>query len=101
MEPRGCNRWQPVANAQLRQRPEQAKTVAVGLRPVAAMVRRGSPVRVRKRASQERRTRRFSIQDDLLFLECAVGMDSFMVPSGHRRASLDRVRIRCRGEMRP
>jgi len=41
-----------------------------------------------------------AIQDDLLFLECAVGMEPFMVPSGHRRASLDRVRIRCSGEMR-
>jgi hypothetical protein len=30
MEPRGCNRWQPVANAPAEERPEQAETVAVG-----------------------------------------------------------------------
>ncbi len=30
MEPRGCNRWQSVANRTARKPPKQAKTVAVG-----------------------------------------------------------------------
>jgi hypothetical protein len=42
------------------------------------MVRRGSTVRVRQRALQKRRTRGFSVQDDLLFVVRAVGMELFM-----------------------
>ncbi len=30
MEPRGCNRWQPVAIARPKNGPDQAKTVATG-----------------------------------------------------------------------
>jgi hypothetical protein len=30
MEPRGCNRWQPVANGAAAKARKQAKTVAVG-----------------------------------------------------------------------
>jgi len=53
MEPRGCNQWQPVANATP---PESAKTSENRCRRLAtacrkrSMVRRGSTVRVRQRA---------------------------------------------------
>ena len=63
MEPRGRNRWQLVANA---------------------MVRSGSTVRVRQRALQNPRSRGFSVQDDLLFVVRAVGMEPFMELSSTR-----------------
>src|SRR5579862_5359131 len=52
------------------------------------MVRRGSTVRVRQRALQKRRTSGFCVQDDLLFVVRAVGMEPFMELSRReRRAS--------------
>ena len=53
------------------------------------MVRRGSTVRVRQRALQNPRTRGFFVQDDLLFVARAVGMEPFMELSSKRgRAEL-------------
>jgi hypothetical protein len=43
-----------------------------------AMVRRGSTVRVRQRTLQKRRSRGFSVQEDLLLTQRAVGMERFM-----------------------
>jgi hypothetical protein len=61
MEPRGCNRWQPVAIGSAEQRLKQAKTFAVGcdrLRPgphgkgrvdaTSLLLKRGSPSSLRK-----------------------------------------------------
>ena len=58
MEPRGCNRW----NGWQFDSPSKPRKQANPLPPAAtsclrrSMVRRGSPVRVRKRALQKRRT---------------------------------------------
>ncbi len=49
------------------------------------MVRRGSTVRVRQRALQKTRSRPFSFRIDLQKLECGVGMEPFMEPSGRKR----------------
>ncbi len=51
MEPRGCNWWQSTANRTGAEAPKTSQNRCRPLRPVAAMVRRGSTVRVRQRAS--------------------------------------------------
>jgi hypothetical protein len=51
------------------------------------MVRRGSTVRVRQRALQKRRNRRFLVQTDLLRVERAVSMEPFMEHSRRRSRS--------------
>jgi hypothetical protein len=48
------------------------------------MVRRGSPVRVRKRALQDPRTRGFSFRIELQISERGPGMEPFMEPSGRK-----------------
>jgi hypothetical protein len=63
------NRWQPAATVSER------------------MVWRGSTVRVRQRALQKRRNRRFLVQTDLLRVERAVGMEPFMELSRRRSRS--------------
>jgi hypothetical protein len=55
------------------------------------MVRRGSTVRVRQRALQNPRSPGFSVQDDLLFVARAVGMEPFMELS---RTRLDLFRAK-------
>ena len=57
MEPRGCNRWQPFANRRASKKagkePKQLPWLATSC-VSRSMVRRGSTVRVRQRASQRR-----------------------------------------------
>jgi hypothetical protein len=61
MEPRGCNRWQPVANHLDPEAPKQGKTVAAGcdrlpqaahgkgrVDPTSLLLKRGSPSWLRK-----------------------------------------------------
>jgi hypothetical protein len=56
MEPRGCNRWQPVANWNGRKKgSHKPELLPCCDRLPQEMVRRGSTVRVRQRALQERR----------------------------------------------
>src|SRR5205823_12600712 len=50
------------------------------------MVRRGSTVRVRQRALQEPRNRRFLVHVGLLLFECAVGYRALMEPSDQEEA---------------
>src|SRR5205823_5108999 len=57
------------------------------------MVRRGSTVRVRQRALQNPRSRGFFVQDDLLFVVRAVGMEPLYGAFAHG----SRLRPRLRG----
>src|SRR6266699_4858066 len=60
------------------------------------MVRRGSTVRVRQRALQNPRSWGFFVQNDLLFVVRAVGMEPFMELS---RTRLDLFRAKERGRV--
>src|SRR5919206_625773 len=51
------------------------------------MVRRGSTVRVRQRALQKRRSRRFFLRVGLQVVQVAPGMEPFMEPSDEERFS--------------
>ncbi len=65
MEPRGCNRWEPVANRAARRTAQTGETVAVGFErlPRTAHGKEGVDVRVRQRASQKSREPRLSLSD--------------------------------------
>src|SRR5947208_16520035 len=52
------------------------------------MVRRGSPVRVRKRALQKPRIECFLLRIYLQVLQCAAGYGALMEPSGRKRSRL-------------
>jgi hypothetical protein len=71
MEPRGCNRWQPLTNNAGAKTPESSYNRCCRL-----MVRRRSTVRVRKRALQKPRVPGFSGgQIGFLVVEYAVGLE--------------------------
>src|SRR6266702_1924848 len=53
----------------------------------ASMVRRASPVRVRKRALQKPRSRGFFFRIELHVVERGAGMEPFMEPSGRKTPS--------------
>jgi hypothetical protein len=86
----GAERAQPVATGGKWDDPENRsnKPIRNQWQPTATvsqrMVRRGSTVRVRQRALQDPRSRGFSVQNDLLFVARAVGMELFMELSRSR-----------------
>jgi hypothetical protein len=84
MEPRGCNRWQPVANGIGADAPEQAKTVAVGCDrlPHGSHGKEGSTVRVRERALQEPRTMGFCFGLSCRLSNVMQVWSPFVEPSG-------------------
>src|SRR5436190_16103374 len=59
---------------------KQAKSVATSCHRLRAMVRRGSPVRVRKRALRKSRSRGVLVQNGLLLVERAVVWSPLMEP---------------------
>jgi hypothetical protein len=58
MEPRGCNRWQSLANPSREKTAKQAKSVAAGCHRLPETFH---TVRVRKRALQKARKRAFPV----------------------------------------
>jgi hypothetical protein len=84
----GAQRAQPVATGGKLDTPENRSNKPIRNRwqPTATiperMVRRGSPVRVRKRALQSPRTPAVFVRIDLQQRQRAVGMEPVMEPSG-------------------
>jgi len=79
---------QPAAISRKSSEPQDRKNKPNPLPPGAtgwlrpSMVRRGSPVRVRKRACKEAASRSFSFRLDLHDCQRTVGVEHFMEPSG-------------------
>jgi hypothetical protein len=80
MEPRGCNGWQPVESDRGEKPQNKRKPLpwaATGCRE-ERMVRRGSTVRVRQRASQKRCKSALLLFRDLAITPSCSGMEHFL-----------------------
>ena len=110
MEPRGCNGWQSAANRPAFEIAETSEIRCDRLPPVACDVhgRRGSPVRVRKRAlTKAPHTRGFPLFAPLNFVQHAQIWNRFWketgirLVEGHAAARVENVTLALDGPERP